>query len=111
VFLMFWKLLLKVRVLKVTEPITGPWPVSGNSLAQIPKPDLASKASPLRCAPEMEMRVNIVSVIGCCSGYLLWNMMPEYVGSTMSTSDTRIPRNSLDAAKHQIAPKVWLPQK
>ena len=38
-------------------------------------------------------------------------MMPEYVGSTMSTSHTRIPRNSFEAAKTQMAPKVWLPQK
>ena len=29
----------------------------------------------------------------------------------MSTSDTLIPRNSFEAAKHQMAPKVWLPQK
>src|SRR6266540_6980050 len=80
----------------------------------MPNPDLASNASPLFCAPVMVTLVNTVSVTGC-SGlppvYLVWNMMPEYVGSTMSTSDTRMPRNSFEAEKHQMAPKVCAPQK
>ena len=38
--------------------------------------------------------------------------MPEYVGSTMSTSVTRMPWNSFDAREHpDRAGKVWLPQK
>ena len=40
-------LLVSVRLLKVAEPTAGPWPGSGSSLAQMPKPDLASNASPL----------------------------------------------------------------
>src|SRR5262245_52804411 len=108
---MFWKVLLNRRLLNVAEPMAGPWPGSGSSLTQMPKPDLASNASPLFKTPEIEMFVNIVSVTGVCSGYLVWNMMPEYVGSMMSTSLTRMPRNSFDAAKAQIAPNVWLPQK
>src|SRR5689334_15450942 len=77
----------------------------------MPKPDLASNASPLFCAPLMLTRVKTVSVTGCASGYLDWNMMPEYVGSTMSTSDIRMPRNSLEAANIQMAGNVCAPQK
>src|SRR5256885_6329458 len=65
-FLMFWKLLLILRLLKVTEPTVGPWPGSGKSLAHKPKPDLASNASPLRCAPVIVMLVNTVSATGNC---------------------------------------------
>ncbi len=47
VFWMSTKLLLSTRWLKVTEPTAGPWPASGNGLAQMPYPDLALNASPL----------------------------------------------------------------
>ena len=50
----------------MTEPTAGPWPGSGSSLTQMPKPDLASNASPLLLAPEIEMFVKTVSVTGNC---------------------------------------------
>src|SRR5689334_14559104 len=77
----------------------------------MPMPDLASYASPLFCAPLTVTSMKMVSMTGCCSGYFDWNMMPEYVGSTMSTLLIQMPRNSFEAAKIQMATKVWLPQK
>ena len=73
VFLMFWKLLLNIRLLKVAEPTAGPWPASGISLTQMPKPDLASNASPLFCAPEIRTLVKIVSVTGLGPGAGTWS--------------------------------------
>src|SRR5690606_5233442 len=80
----------------------------------MPNPDLASKASPLLRAPEIVTSVKIVSVIGfsgCPLEYLVWNMIPWYVGSTMSTSLTRMARKSLDAENNHIPGKVCAPQK
>ncbi|MFD2355219.1 PfkB family carbohydrate kinase [Nonomuraea ferruginea] len=42
VFLMFCALSAKRRPRNVAEPTAGPWPCSGSSLTQMPKPDLAS---------------------------------------------------------------------
>src|SRR5690349_3160404 len=58
--------------------------------------------------------VQMVSVIGnsgVVPSYFVWNMMPEYVGSMMSTSLTRMARNSFDAENIQMAGNVCCPQK
>src|SRR5262245_27112642 len=81
----------------------------------MPQPDLASNWSPLRTTLEMVMLVKIVSVTGKLGvfgdGYWVWNMIPPWVGASLSTLVTRIPRNSLLAENSQIAGKTWLPQK
>src|SRR5690606_38254314 len=88
VFRMSSALPVRVRPRKVADPTAGPCPGSGISLTQMPSRALASKASPLLRAPEIVTSVKIVSVIGfsgCPLEYLVWNMIPWYVGSTMST--------------------------
>src|SRR5690242_137992 len=58
--------------------------------------------------------VQMVSVMGnsgVLPSYFVWNMMPEYVGSMMSTSLTRIARNSFEAENIHMAGNVCDPQK
>ncbi|MNE87374.1 hypothetical protein D3C80_1845700 [compost metagenome] len=65
-FLIGVTVLVIFKLLNTTEPTAGPWPGSADSLAQMPTPDLASKASPLFWAPEMVMLVKMVSATGNC---------------------------------------------
>ncbi len=48
----------------MADPTAGPRPGSGISLTRMPKPDLASKASPLFRAPLIDTFVKTVSLIG-----------------------------------------------
>ncbi len=64
VFRMSTALSLVFRLWMVTSPTAGPCPASGISFAQRPKPDFASKASPLFFAPVMVMSLRMVSLIG-----------------------------------------------
>ena len=114
VFLMFWALFDITRFVNVAEPTAGPWPGSGSSLTQMPKPDLASNSSPDLRAPVIVMFSNVVfwnEFSGLDPLYFVWNMIPEYVGSMMSTFRTSIAVKLFDALNSHIAGKVCWPQK